>query len=97
MNLCRATFLIAFTLLAVLAGGQQLQTLPNGLRATSNDTTLQITALRNDIVRVRMWKGSTAPEDASWAVLPASRTSSVAVNAAPGEFSTTQLRISIDP
>ncbi len=44
-----------------------------------------------------MWKGSTAPEDASWAVLPASRTSSVAVNAAPGEFSTTQLRISIDP
>ena len=43
-----------------------------------------------------MWKGSSIPEDASWAVLPASRTSSVAVTASSGGFATKQLRVSID-
>jgi alpha-glucosidase len=43
-----------------------------------------------------MWKGDAAPEDASWAVLPAARTSSVTVAAEPRGFSTRSLRVSVD-
>ena len=38
---------------------------------------LRITALRNEILRVRIAPGSMLSEDASWTVLPASRTKSV--------------------
>ena len=39
----------------------------------------QITALRDDVLRVRVGPAGQLPEDASWAVLPASRSSSVTV------------------
>ena len=41
---------------------------------------MQITALRDDVLRVRVGPAGALPEDASWAVLPASRTASVAVD-----------------
>ena len=62
-------------LLAVNAGAQQLTPTPAGVTMTASGVTLEVTALRDDVVRVRMWKGDAAPEDASWAVLPPARSS----------------------
>ena len=56
--------------------------LPNGIQIQAGAAQVRITALRDDIVRVRICSGATLPEDASWAVLAASRTSSVAVQPA---------------
>ena len=51
----------------------------NGIELHAGPAVLQITALRDDIIRVRVGASGQLPEDASWAVLPASRTASVAV------------------
>src|SRR5580700_9157639 len=54
--------------------------LTNGLRIeTTSGGVEQIIALRNDVLRVRAAAGHSLPEDASWAVLPEIRSSSVAV------------------
>ena len=45
----------------------------------SGSASLSITALRDDILRVRIAPGNTLPEDASWAVLPGPRGKSVDV------------------
>ena len=47
----------------------------------ADGVSLQVNALRDDVLRVRMWKGDAVPEDASWAVLADARTSSVPVTA----------------
>ena len=54
---------------------------PNGIEVRSGPALMQITALRDDVLRVRVGPAMQLPEDASWAVLPASRTSSVPVTA----------------
>ncbi|MGC2400096.1 MAG: TIM-barrel domain-containing protein, partial [Acidobacteriaceae bacterium] len=84
-------------LLAPAAGAQQLSPTPAGLTATANEVTLEVTALRDDVLRVRMWKGDAQPENASWAVLPAARTSTVPVAAEAKGFSTKALRVTVDP
>jgi alpha-glucosidase len=53
--------------------------LPNGIEIHSGAAIMQITALRDDVVRVRVGPAGQLPEDASWAVLPASRTASANV------------------
>jgi len=53
--------------------------LRDGVAIQSGSATMRITALRDDIIRVRIAPGSALPEDASWAVLPASREKSVDV------------------
>jgi len=53
--------------------------LREGIAIQSGSATLRITALRDDIIRVRIAPGSALPEDASWSVLPASREKSVDV------------------
>jgi len=73
--------------------------LSNGLEIRSATAIMQITALRDDLLRVRVGPAGELPEDASWAVLPASRTASVAVtpqsdSAAIG-FKTDKLIVSI--
>jgi alpha-glucosidase len=71
----------------------------NGVEMESNGVHLKITALRDDVLRVRYWRGSSEPEDASWAVLPEARRSSAKVAALadhPG-FTTAALRVEIDP
>lgn len=73
--------------------------LPNGIELRSGSAVVQITALRHDVLRMRVGPNGTLPEDASWAVLPASRTSSVHVtpedsNKAVG-FTTAKLRVTI--
>ena len=75
---------------------QQITPNPNGITATAAGATLKIDALRDDVLRIRMWQGDAMPEDASWAVLPASRTSSVAVQPAPQGFATHALHVSVD-
>ncbi len=72
---------------------QQITSASNGLIATEDGTTIEVVALRDDILRVRMWKGDSAPEDASWAVLPDARTSGVAVEANAHGFTTKALRV----
>jgi alpha-glucosidase len=76
------------------------QPLPDGIAIQTGAATLRITALRDDIVRVRIAPGSTLPEDASWAVLPASRTKSVEVqptqNATSVGFRTKSLDVRVE-
>lgn len=84
------------SLSAVCAQAQQFKALPGGVSATAGDVTMQVDALREGVLRVRVWKGSALPEDASWAVLPAARTSSVQVAAEPRGFATRQLRVKLD-
>ena len=55
------------------------QTLRDGIDLKAGALTVRITALRNDIIRVRISPDSTLPEDASWAVLPTAHGSSVDV------------------
>ena len=53
--------------------------LPNGIEIRSGSAVIQITALRDDVVRVRVGPAGQLPEDASWAVLASSRTAAVNV------------------
>jgi alpha-glucosidase len=78
------------------ANAQQFTQARDGVIVTSGSLTLRITALRDDVLRVRMWRGDAVPEDASWAVIPASRTSSVQVHTDSHGFTTGKLRISVD-
>lgn len=58
-----------------------------------------ISALRDDVVRVRVGPTGQLPEDASWSVLPAARTSSITVtpdsNASSVGFKTAKLIVSV--
>ena len=56
---------------------------PNGIEIRSGSAMMQITSLRDDVVRVRVGPAGQLPEDASWAVLPSSRTSTVNVFPSP--------------
>src|SRR5258708_15117568 len=53
--------------------------LRDGIEIQAGAATLRITALRDDIVRVRISPGA-LPEDASWAVLPVAHGKSVDVH-----------------
>ena len=61
---------------------------------------MQVTALRKDLLRVRVGATGTLPENASWAVLAASRTAQVATEYASSErsvgFSTGALVVTIE-
>src|SRR5216684_1326719 len=62
--------------LETVTGSQPLR---DGIEVQAGTASLRITALRDDILRVRVAPGGALPEDASWAVLPAPRTKSVDV------------------
>ncbi len=53
--------------------------LHDGIRIQAGAATIQITALRDDIVRIRISPEGTLPEDASWAVLAEARSKSIDV------------------
>jgi Domain of unknown function (DUF4968) len=90
LNLC---VLAALSILQTRAYPQQITASESGITATADGVTLQVTALREDILRVRMWQGNTAPEDASWAVLPHARTSTVPVTTQALGFTTKSLNV----
>jgi alpha-glucosidase len=56
-----------------------VEALRDGVQIQSGPAVLRITALRSDILRLRVSSTSTLAEDASWAVLPESRTKSIDV------------------
>src|SRR5207302_10633774 len=53
--------------------------LPNGIDLRAGDVRMQIVALREDVVRIRVSRSNELAEDASWAVLKEARESRVAV------------------
>ncbi len=67
---------ISFVRLDRVTGSRMLS---DGIEIRSGAAIMQITALRADVVRVRVGPGGQLPEDASWAVLPSSRTATVNV------------------
>ncbi|MEG9437446.1 DUF5110 domain-containing protein [Edaphobacter sp. HDX4] len=89
---CRLSLLLVLSPLTIAA--QQLRLTTNGLTATANGTTLEVTALADDKLRVREWRRQ-APEDASWAVLPASRTSRVTISEDARGFHTQKLIVEV--
>ena len=94
----RTLYLCVFAALSLLparAYPQQITASESGITATADGVTLQVTALREDILRVRMWQGNAVPEDASWAVLPEARTSSVPVTPQAPGFTTKSLKVSV--
>ncbi len=74
--------------------------LPNGIDLQAGPAHEQIVALRDDVIRIRISRTATLPEDASWAVLPAARQSSVPVTPSSTDasigFTTRFLQISVD-
>ena len=51
----------------------------NGIEIRSENAVIQVTALRDDVLRVRVGPLGQLPEDASWAVLSAARTANIPV------------------
>ncbi len=80
--------------------GIQINTLPNGIQISEHGTILEITALRDDVLRVRAGNDGKLPEDASWAVLPSPRTLSVQtvpeISDSHIGFHTASLRVTCD-
>ncbi len=74
--------------------------LPNGIDLRSDSAREEITALRDDVLRIRVSRTDQLPEDASWAVLPTARQSSVNVTPIATDstigFTTKSLRVAID-
>lgn len=67
----------------------------SGVEASTAVTTLRVDALKDGVLRVRMYPVGHAPEDASWAVLPQARTSHVAVTPTAEGFRTSALQVSV--
>src|ERR1700757_4025535 len=70
--------------------------LPDGIQISNAGVTIQVTALRDDVLRVRATHTAVLPEDSSWAVLPSSRTASVKVTADSNGFHTSALKVTLD-
>jgi alpha-glucosidase len=92
----KASVFLTFFFFASVAHSQQITPSESGLTALADGVSLEVTALQDDVLRVRMWKGDAVPEDASWAVLTPSRTSRVPVTAEAHGFATKALRASVD-
>jgi alpha-glucosidase len=58
---------------------------------------MRVTALTDEILRIRVARDGTLPEDSSWAVLPAMRARHAPVTPMANGFKTGTVRISIDP
>ena len=76
-----------------------VRALPDGIEIRSGAAVMHITALRDDLLRVRVGATGTLPEDASWAVLPESRSAKITVKAESADktvgFATAKLRVAI--
>jgi len=70
---------------------------PTGLQFSNATLTLRVDALRPDVLRVRISPNDHPAEDASWAVLPASRTATSTVTPEPTGFRTAALRVAVTP
>ena len=84
------------TVLQSVTGNKSLE---NGIEIQSGNAVMQITALRDDVLRVRIGAQGSLPEDASWAVLPDSRSAKASVSqeedSASVGFYTAALRVRV--
>lgn len=69
--------------------------LPNGVEVRTGTQLLRVVALSDSVLRVRVAADGKLPEDASWAVLPASRTASGTVTPEEHGFATHDLRVRV--
>src|SRR5580698_902509 len=67
----------AFIMLRALTSSKPIG---NGIEIHSESAVMQVTALRDDVLRVRVGPLGQLPEDASWAALPEARTAKVGVS-----------------
>ncbi len=74
----------------------QVKPLPSGVELSANGVTIRVTALREDVLRVRAALNGDFSEDASWAVLDEPRRASVPVTALKDGFKTKALRLNFD-
>jgi alpha-glucosidase len=92
--------IVVFCTIGLIAQPNRVTSLPNGIDIRAADAREQITALRDDLLRVRIVRSGALPEDASWAVLPDARTSSVNVTpemtSTSAGFHTSALRVAVD-
>jgi alpha-glucosidase len=58
---------------------------------------MEITTLRDDVIRVRSWQGTAEPENSSWAVLPEALHSTACASPEPDGFSTGKLHVALAP
>jgi alpha-glucosidase len=76
-----------------------MRPLANGMELRDGSMVMQITALRDDVLRIRAGRGGKLPEDASWAVLPEARAATANVaqdsSAAVVGFHTKMLRVEV--
>ena len=74
--------------------------LPNGIDLRDGEAHMQIVALREEVVRIRVSRSKELPEDASWAVFKEARQSTVTVTpdntAGTVGFRTQALRVSVN-
>jgi alpha-glucosidase len=74
--------------------------LPDGLEITSGKAVMRITAVRDDVLRVRISRDGTFGSDDSWAVVPATEESKVTVHPIGGSgvagFSTAALVVRVE-
>jgi alpha-glucosidase len=69
----------------------------SGVQVQSGPLRMEVTALTDSIVRVRVGRGGAMPEDASWAVPAAVREQRARVTLVPNGFRTAALSVRIDP
>ena len=91
----RTLRLAALLLCTTTLPAQTLAHTPTGLELSTSTLTLQVDALRPDVLRVRISPTAHPAEDASWAVLPTSRTARIPVTPQPDGFTTADLRVSV--
>jgi len=102
-----AFFLLSFAVLPVPMANAQCGSktqssidrtdhLPNGVRVTGCGATIRVTALRDDVLRVRGSRDGNFNDDESWAVLSGAREASVEVTAEGAGFKTRALRVEFD-
>ena len=82
---------------AAQAGDGTITARRDGIEAHRGALVMRVTALTDDILRVRVAPDGKFPEDASWAVPANVRAQSVAVHAAADGFSTGAVTVHLDP
>jgi len=69
----------------------------DGMEVRQGTVLMRVTALTEQIVRVRIARDGALPEDASWAVLPAMRANRVAVRRTQNGFATGAIDVAVEP
>ena len=76
---------------------QTLAARPDGIQATNGGIAVDVTALTDLILRVRIARDGRYPENASWAVPAAVRAQRVAVQPTADGFTTSAVAVHLDP